>query len=143
MLPRQELYRKRLALKARYFDLADHERQERLRRGFAAQSFSKMPEARLVLPYFLSHPRASFVPVILRTDPGAGWDVATFRDKHPEAEFHLALAYVALRDTSSFPVQAMLFTDGATAVFSEGEADVQAVRRQVEELKAVGLWVSE
>ena len=143
MLPRQELYRKRLALKARYFDFADHARQDRVRRDFAMQAFSKMPEARLVLPYFLSHPRASFVPVILRTDPGAGWDVATFRPEQQESELHLALAYVALRDTSSFPVFAQLICDGHTAVFSEGEPDVQAVRRQIEELKAVGLWVNE
>lgn len=141
MTPRQEQYRKRVLLKARYFDQND-ERRKAVVRADLTSTLPDLPERATIAPYFLSHPRASWVPLILHGDEG-GWDVAADRDNDEDADFHLALAYVALRETSSFPVHAQIITHSGTGVLDDSHPDVMQARAEIAALKEVGMWVTE
>jgi hypothetical protein len=137
MVSRQEQYRKRVLLKARYFEESDRRRRASLR---GAQPFGDWPEVRKVWGFFEAHPRATFVPTILVDD---GWDVSCDRDADPDADFHLALAYVALKEISGLPVTATLVTDSGTGVLDDEHPEVVSVRRELAELRDAGMWVAE
>lgn len=140
MASRQEQYRRRLLLKSRYFDEAEERRRHSIMRSMDAQPFADWPEVKKVGEFFLSHPRAEAVPTILVDD---GWDVEVDRDKDPKAHFHLALAYVALRTVSGWPMIAQIVTDGGTGVLTDDDPVVQQVRREIAELVDLGMWVAE
>lgn len=141
MTPRQEQYRKRMLLKARYFDQHAERRKAELRVDMAS-TWGDLPEKASIAPYFLSHPRATWVPLIIH-GVKVGWDVAAHREIDSDADFHLALTYVALRDTSSFPVHAQIITDSGTGVLDDSHPDVAQVRAEIAGLKDVGMWVTE
>lgn len=141
----QERYRRRTLLKAKYFDEANADRIHALR--WAAKDLAKAsPEIRACVPYFLSHPQASYIPLMTPNDDpvGLGWYTSADRDSgRPRPDFHAALAYVALTSVSRLSVMALVFTDGGCGQLTDSDPEVVRVRKEIEELRACGMWVTE
>lgn len=140
----QERYRRRTTLKARYFDLTNDHRVEKLLSE--TQHLPNVPEMQMYVPFFLSHPRANYIP-----EPGIGkgvkmfegWFISLSKPEDPDAWFHATLAYIALESATSLPVTA--YVDSGSSVGFVGEhADLTVrVRKEIEELRACGMWVIE
>lgn len=139
----QERYRRRTLLKAKYFDEANADRLRVLRLK-AKDLAEASPEIRACVPYFLSHPQASYIPLITPKTWCLGWYTSADRDSgRPRPDFHAALAYVALTSVSRLPVMALVFTDGACGQLTDSDPEVVQVRKEIEELRACGMWVTE
>lgn len=139
----QDRYRRRNVFKARYFDQRNTERLAPhgwLRRSIQSQPCD-IPEIGACVPYFLSHPRAAYLPHRIRFDLFHGFTCMLDRSE-ADAYFHAALLHTALSSVSSFPVDITVESDGVWTA-SDGQDIVQQVRKEIDELKALGMWVTE
>lgn len=140
----QERYRRRTLLKARYFELLNDERLRKLRWD-AKKLADQAPEVRACIPYFLSHPLATYIPHAgAETHEGPLWWYASVDRENPgDADFHGALMRIALTSVTSSPVQVMLYGDGWGGPIEDDHPDVIRVRKEIEELRSAGMWVHE
>ncbi len=71
------------------------------------------------------------------------WFISCSRDTHGyEADFHLALAYIALTSVTKLQVHTLLITESGSGII-ECDPIVDQVRKEIEELRACGMWVTE
>lgn len=145
-MSRQDAYRRRTLIKAKYFDEYDKRRRASIR--YQLREHPQPDVARVVLEYFLNHPRAFIVPEFRlvddetqagcplfwkvaakdhRSDPLCDWDTMNF---------HRALCCVALQDS---PRPLPLHED--SMLFSTDSADIEDVRRDIAQLRKAGLWL--
>lgn len=145
-MSRQDAYRRRTLIKARYFDEYDKRRRASIR--YQLREHPQPDVARVVLEYFLNHPQAFIVPEFRLVDDEAQagcplfWKVIA-KDRMSDHlcdwdtfKFHRALCFVALQDS---PRPLPLHED--SGLFTTDAADMADVRRSIDELRKAGLWL--
>ena len=126
---RQALWRGRVALRELFFIDLNAQRVERIKSGWGGDD---RPEAKALLDFFVNYPRCETAPT-LALDDQKGWLVCLPNG----SAFEGAAAVVALREITSLPIEV---TSMAPAEMRAYPGLVDKVRREVAEMRTLGLW---
>lgn len=128
-------WRERTMCKARWFDAHESLR----RRGLRFNAEDTRPEYLALRRYLTNYPGAYSAPDCVGFDAHLGCWVLVFPSGHREAD--VAAAAAAMLEATSVRVVVEVLGDGHSAQYEAAEvAGVDAVQRDVAELRRLGLW---